>query len=160
MAKLPVLLRETPTVTLLSVVGALGGAWRGATEGKTKGKRKVGAVLQRSIAKKRAGQAGFTLVELLVVIVILGILAAIVVFAIGGITDKGQSASCKADKSTLEAAEEAYFAQHSAYTDNMQDLVDGGFIHEVSTLHTVATVPAGGGAVANYTVNGVSGKCA
>jgi len=37
-------------------------------------------MLQRSWEKKRSGQGGFTLVELLVVIVILGILAAIVVF--------------------------------------------------------------------------------
>ena len=40
---------------------------------------------------------GFTLVELLIVIVILGILATIVVFAVRGITDKGQKSACKAD---------------------------------------------------------------
>ena len=33
---------------------------------------------------------GFTLIELLIVIVILGILATVVVFAVGGITDRGQ----------------------------------------------------------------------
>ena len=33
---------------------------------------------------------GFTLVELLIVIVILGILATVTVFAVRGITDKGQ----------------------------------------------------------------------
>ena len=39
---------------------------------------------------------GFTLVELLIVIVILGILATIVVFAVRGITDKGQKSACAA----------------------------------------------------------------
>ena len=74
-------------------------------------------MLQRSMARKRAGEAGFTLVELLVVIVILAVLAAIVVFAVGGITDKGTTSSCKADRSSLETAEEAYFAENNVYTD-------------------------------------------
>ena len=56
---------------------------------------------------------GFTLIELLVVIVILGILSAVVVFAVGGITDKGETASTDADRKTIEAAEEAYYAKQS-----------------------------------------------
>jgi general secretion pathway protein G len=53
---------------------------------------------------------GFTLVELLIVIVILGILATIVVFAVRGITDQGQASSCKASAKTYEVAIEAYYA--------------------------------------------------
>jgi prepilin-type N-terminal cleavage/methylation domain-containing protein len=53
---------------------------------------------------------GFTLVELLIVIVILGILATVTVFAVRGITDKGTKSACDADKKTLEVAGEAYFA--------------------------------------------------
>ena len=43
---------------------------------------------------------GFTLVELLIVIVILGILATVTVFAVRGITDRGQTTACEADKRT------------------------------------------------------------
>jgi prepilin-type N-terminal cleavage/methylation domain-containing protein len=111
--------------------------------------------------KKRNGEAGFTLVELLIVIVILGILSAIVVFAVGGITDKGTDASCKTDASVLQAAEEAYFAATTAgngtYTADQQDLIDAGFIHEASTKHTVALDAAGAGTVASYHLVGTGG---
>jgi prepilin-type N-terminal cleavage/methylation domain-containing protein len=54
---------------------------------------------------------GFTLVELLIVIVILGILATVTVFAVRGITDQGQTNGVCRDKKTLETAVEAYYAR-------------------------------------------------
>ncbi len=59
---------------------------------------------------------GFTLVELLIVIVILGILATVTVFAVRGITDQGQQSACNSDKKTLQTATEAYFAQFGGST--------------------------------------------
>src|SRR3954470_23772019 len=53
---------------------------------------------------------GFTLVELLIVIVILGILATVTVFAVRGITDKGKTSACQADKKTMETGIEAWYA--------------------------------------------------
>jgi prepilin-type N-terminal cleavage/methylation domain-containing protein len=58
---------------------------------------------------------GFTLIELLIVIVILGILAAVVVFAVNGITDRGEKSACKADYETMGVALEAYNAQTGDY---------------------------------------------
>jgi prepilin-type N-terminal cleavage/methylation domain-containing protein len=55
---------------------------------------------------------GFTLVELLIVIVILGILATVTVFAVRGITTQGQENACSADEKTLGVAAESYFAQY------------------------------------------------
>jgi prepilin-type N-terminal cleavage/methylation domain-containing protein len=72
-------------------------------------------MLQASMRKHREGEAGFTLVELLVVIVILGVLAAIVVFAVGGISNKSKSAACNSDVATVQTAEEAYYAQNNVY---------------------------------------------
>ena len=66
----------------------------------------------RAMEKKRSGEGGFTLVELLIVIVILGILAAIVVLAIGGLSGTAQSATCNSGAKTIESAEDAYFAQN------------------------------------------------
>ena len=105
--------------------------------------------------RHRPGSAGFTLVELLVVIVILGVLAAIVVFAVGGITDKGQTASCKADKSSLEVAEEAYFAEQNHYTD-VATLITAKFIHEAPTLHQISLTGGNATNATGYSVDPVS----
>lgn len=66
---------------------------------------------------KNRNDEGFTLVELLIVIVILGILATIVVFAVRGITDQGQDNACKATAKTYEVAIEAYYAQYGNAND-------------------------------------------
>ncbi|HEX4345129.1 MAG TPA: substrate-binding domain-containing protein [Solirubrobacteraceae bacterium] len=68
----------------------------------------------------RKDETGFTLIELLVVITILGILAAIVVFAVKGIGDKGTSASIRTDNATIRTAEEAYCAKNGSYATAAQ----------------------------------------
>lgn len=77
--------------------------------------RKVTGV-QAAIRKRHEGEGGFTLVELLVVIVVLGVLSAIVVFSVAGISNKSKSAACKSDVAAVQTAEEAYYAQNNAYT--------------------------------------------
>ena len=49
-------------------------------------------------------EAGFTLIELLIVIVVLGILAAIVIFSLTGVTGQSQAAACNTDAKTVETA--------------------------------------------------------
>lgn len=53
---------------------------------------------------KSLSAKGFTLIELLVVIVILGILAAVVIFAVGSVQERAQKNSCKTDAKTLKTA--------------------------------------------------------
>ena len=85
---------------------------------------------------------GFTLVELLIVIVILGILATVTVFAVTGITNKGKTSACQADAKTIQTAEEAYSANTGVYTGNQQDLVDAGLMHAASSKWSVTPVNA------------------
>ena len=96
-------------------------------------------------------EQGFTLVELLIVIVILGILAGIVVFAVNGITDRGKTSACKADVETVTVASEAYYAKNGTYATAIDDathsaatLVGGGFLHSAPTdvTYTGTATPA------------------
>lgn len=57
--------------------------------------------------------AGFSLIELLIVILVLGILATVVVFSVRGITDNGQDSACETDQRTLATAVESYLAQNT-----------------------------------------------
>ena len=86
-------------------------------------------------------QDGFTLIELLIVIVILGVLAGIVVFAVGGISDRGEVAACKSDYKTMEVAQEANFAQKKTYASEA-DLVTNRFLASPSDLYDVASSSA------------------
>jgi general secretion pathway protein G len=66
------------------------------------------------ITKLRAAadeESGFTLVELLIVIAILGVLAGVVVFSIAGITDDGTKSACKTEAATVRTAQEAFYAK-------------------------------------------------
>jgi prepilin-type N-terminal cleavage/methylation domain-containing protein len=60
-------------------------------------------------------EAGFTLLELLIVIVVLGILAAIVIFSLSAVGGSAATAACQTDLATTTDAVAAYEAQMGAY---------------------------------------------
>jgi len=83
---------------------------------------------------------GFSLIEMLVVIVIIAILGTVVILAVGGITNKGHSATCSEDYRTIQTAEEAFFARPAtsgSYTD-MSGLVSVQLLKQASELYDVA----------------------
>ena len=54
----------------------------------------------------------FTLIEILLVIIILGILATIVILASGGFASDSKAGACNANARIMNTAEAAYAAQH------------------------------------------------
>jgi general secretion pathway protein G len=109
----------------------------------------------------RRVDSGFTLTELLIVIVILGILAGVVVFAVNGIRARAKVSACKADVATVTTAGESYFAQTGSYAPDIATLLSAGFLHSAlstSNEYTVTyTVNAGvGSAPPSITVGGGS----
>lgn len=62
---------------------------------------------------------GFTLIEMLIVVVVIGILAAIAIPKFAGSKEKAILATMKADLRNLLTAEEAYFQDAQAYTNTL-----------------------------------------
>ena len=76
-------------------------------------------------------ESGFTLVELMVVIVIIGLLATVVVINVMPAQDTARIKKAQADIATLEQGVEMYRLNrlnHPTTGEGLQALVDGGFI--------------------------------
>ena len=74
---------------------------------------------------------GFTLVELMVVIVIIGLLATVVLINVMPAADRANTTKAQADIATLEQAVEMYRLSKLNYPPNgegLQALVSGGFV--------------------------------
>jgi len=63
----------------------------------------------------RQDQRGFTLVELMVVIVIIGVLSAIGIPSYTGAVDRAKVGACNANRRMLSTAVAAYYLDHSTY---------------------------------------------
>lgn len=117
-------------------------------------------MIQR-IRDAKKNEQGFTLIELLIVIVILGVLAGIVVFAVSGIQDKGEVTACQSDVKTVVVAGEAYYAQNGSYAASMAALQTAGLLHSVPAEVSYAVNAAVGATPASITVKGnATSKCA
>lgn len=69
---------------------------------------------------------GFTIVELLIVIVVIGILAAITIVSFNGVTAKANDTAVKSDLANISKKSQAYAALNGHYPNSVSDLADAG----------------------------------
>ena len=108
---------------------------------------------------------GFTLIELLIVVVIIGILAAIAIPKFASTKEKAYLAAMKSDLRNLVTAEEAYFSDNQAYLAGTASNVGGSGTELDASTHfvpsagvTVVATISGNGWAAEASMGGATSK--
>jgi len=92
--------------------------------------------------RRRSNQDGFTLIEIMVVILILGLLATIVVQSLRGATDKGKRVKAQADIAEIKTGLDRYYLDSGSYPTSDQG------------LQALVSAPGSGKVPANYETGG------
>jgi len=106
-------------------------------------KTELKAKFLQHINKKRQDQ-GFTLIELLVVIIIIGILSAIALPSFLSQANKAKQSEGKQYVSSINKAQQAYFAENTKFSDSVTTLGIG--LKTQTSNYTYSIGLAGGGA--------------
>ena len=91
-----------------------------------------------AMKSRRYNQDGFTLIEIMVVILILGLLATIVVQSLRGAADKAKKVKAQADLAEIKTALDRYYLDNGYYPTTDQG------------LNALVTPPTNGRMPANY----------
>jgi prepilin-type N-terminal cleavage/methylation domain-containing protein len=118
------------------------------------------------LQKLRSNKEGFTLIELMIVIAIIGILAAIAIPNFIAYRDKAYCSQAESDAQNTLASLSSYFAEpdHTAWPDvptlvSVEDLSLNNPVGNVVLSTTVGSAGGAGGGTAEVTVTDSSSRC-
>jgi prepilin-type N-terminal cleavage/methylation domain-containing protein len=97
--------------------------------------------------REEAHQGGFTLVELIVTLVVIGVLTAVAIVGTNGLTGKSAASACDATMDSAEAASSAYYTRWHTYPQRFSDLTNPPSrpLLETQALVTAPTTLEGNG---------------
>ena len=99
----------------------------------------------------KSAKKGFTLIELLIVVVIIGILAAIAIPKFASTKQKAYTASMRTDLRNLVTAEEAYFSDNTTYAGATANLSTSFHVSAGNSITFVGATATGWSATATNT---------
>lgn len=86
--------------------------------------------IARALHKRTKGDKGFTLIELIVVIAVLGVLATLIIPRVVGVQSEAETAAMEANEKIIRNALERYYLEHETYPKELKDL-KGGYLAEI-----------------------------
>jgi prepilin-type N-terminal cleavage/methylation domain-containing protein len=109
-------------------------------------------------------QSGFTIVELLIVVIVIGILAAITIVAYSNISNRAESSTAKSNAESIQKVVEAYAADdtNSGYPTLLQLTGYNGLSKVpsgVSVVSTTLSAANSNGKTIQYVPKGTTGGC-
>ena len=94
----------------------------------------TGTLWKRLVMRRPKGEYGFTLIEMLIVVVVLGLLGAIVVFAAQNLRSAAAESACRADARVVQTGVQAYKVQMGAYPPSVAALASPGLAADGVTV--------------------------